>query len=122
MRAIPSKHSLLITDACFAGGIFKSRDAFPDASKAINQMYSLPSRKAMTSGALNVVPDKSVFLEYLIKRLEENQQNYLSAEQLFASFKLAVINNSPEDQVPQFGEVKETGDEGGDFIFIKKTQ
>ncbi len=120
MRAIPAKHSLLITDACFAGGIFNSRDAFPEASKAINKMYALPSRKAMTSGAMNQVPDKSVFIEYLIKRLENNSETYLSAEQLFASFKIAVINNSPMDQVPQYGEVKETGDEGGDFIFVKK--
>lgn len=122
IRAIPCKHSLLITDACFAGAIFKTRDAFPDASKAINQMYNLPSRKAITSGALNTVPDESVFLEYLLKRLEENKEKYLSSEQLFASFKIAVINNSPDEQVPQYGEVKETGDEGGDFIFIKKQQ
>jgi hypothetical protein len=120
LRAISCRHSLLITDACFAGGIFKSREAFPDASKAINELYKLPSRKAFTSGALNEVPDKSVFLEYLIKRLEENEQKYLSSEQLFASFKIAVINNSPESQIPQFGEIKETGDEGGDFIFIRK--
>jgi hypothetical protein len=120
IRAISCKHSLLITDACFAGGIFKSREAFPDASKAIKELYKLPSRKAITSGALNEVPDKSVFLQYLVKRLEENQEKYLSAEQLFASFKIAVINNSPDSQVPQFGEVKETGDEGGDFIFIKR--
>jgi len=119
MRGIPSKHSLLITDACFSGGIFKSRDAFSNASKAIKQLYALPSRKAMTSGALSVVPDKSVFVDYLIKRLKENQEEYLSSEQLFASFKLAVINNSPSNQVPQFGEVRETGDEGGDFIFIR---
>jgi hypothetical protein len=120
MRAISCKHSLLITDACFSGGIFKSREAFPDASKAVNELYKLPSRKAMTSGAMNEVPDKSVFLQYLIKRLDENQQKYLSSEELFASFKIAVINNSPQNQVPQFGEIKETGDEGGDFIFIKK--
>ena len=120
MRGIPSRHTLLITDACFSGGIFKSRDAFKNASKAIKQLYSLPSRKAMTSGTLMEVPDKSVFIEYLIKRLEENQKKYLPSEQLFASFKIAVINNSPNAQVPQFGEVRETGDEGGDFIFILK--
>jgi hypothetical protein len=31
---------------------------------------------------------------------------------------MAVINNS--NVVPQFGEIKEVGDEGGDFIFIKR--
>ena len=119
IRAIPCRHSLLVTDACFSGAIFKSRDASSNPSKAIKQLYYFTSRKAMTSGALKQVPDKSVFIDYLIQRLEENQEKYLSAEQLFSSFKLAVINNSPQDQVPQFGEIKETGDEGGDFIFIK---
>ena len=38
---------------------------------AVNQMYSLPSRKAMTSGALSEVPDRSVFIEYLVKRLKQ---------------------------------------------------
>jgi ABC-type uncharacterized transport system substrate-binding protein len=120
MQGIPAKHTLLITDACFGGGIFKSRDAFAKASVAINQLYELPSRKAMTSGALKEVPDKSVFIEYLVKRLQNNTTKYLSSEQLFASFKIAVINNSSNGQVPQFGEIKETGDEGGDFIFIHK--
>ncbi|RLD66072.1 MAG: hypothetical protein DRI95_07390 [Bacteroidetes bacterium] len=120
MRAIPSQHSLLITDACFGGGIFKSRNAFANASVAINKLYELPSRKALTSGALSEVPDKSVFIEYMVKRLSQNKEKYLSSEQLFASFKIAVINNSANSQVPQFGEVKETGDEGGDFIFIHK--
>lgn len=120
MRAIESKHTLLITDACFGGGIFKSRNAFSNADVAVNQLYKLPSRKAFTSGALSEVPDKSVFIEYLVKRLNQNSDKYLSSEQLFASFKIAVINNSSNGQVPQFGEVKETGDEGGDFIFIRK--
>ncbi len=120
LQGISTKHSLLITDACFGGGIFKTRVAFENASVAINQLYKLPSRKAMTSGALNEVPDKSVFLEYLVKRLKQNKNKYLSSEQLFASFKIAVINNSFNGQVPQFGIVKSTGDEGGDFIFIKK--
>jgi len=90
------------------------------APKDIQELYKLPSRKAMTSGAMKEVPDKSVFIEYLVKRLDQNTDKFLPAEQLFSSFKAAVINNSPNGQVPQFGEIRETGDEGGDFIFIKK--
>jgi hypothetical protein len=85
---------------------------------AIQKLYELPSRKAMTSGTLTEVPDKSVFLQYLTKRLIENEDKYLPSEQLFFSFKPAVLNNSIN--VPQFGEIKDTGDEGGDFIFVKK--
>ncbi len=119
ITAIKSKHTLLISDACFSGSIFKTR-AIDMAPKDIQELYKLPSRKAMTSGAMKEVPDKSVFIEYLVKRLNQNTDNFLPAEQLFASFKAAVINNSPNGQVPQFGEIREAGDEGGDFIFIKK--
>ena len=119
---MPSKHTLLITDACFAGSIFKTRSlgALEDANISIKQLYELPSRKALTSGALKEVPDKSVFIEYLVKRLNQNKDKYMSAEQLFSSFRTAVINNSANGQVPQYGEIKEAGDEGGEFIFIKR--
>ncbi|MCK4751122.1 MAG: caspase family protein, partial [Bacteroidales bacterium] len=117
---IRSHHTLLITDACFGGGIFRTREAFSDVTQATFELYKLPSRKAMTSGAMTTVPDRSVFIEYLLKRLAENNNPYLSSEQLFASFKIAVINNSATNQVPQFGEIRETGDEGGDFLFILK--
>jgi len=116
---INARHTLLITDACFGGSIFKTREAFTDATADIQELYRYPSRKAMTSGALNAVPDKSVFIEYLIKRLQNNDKKFISAEQLFYSFKTAVINNSANNQIPQFGEIRETGDEGGDFIFVR---
>ena len=81
-------------------------------------LYNLPSRKAMTSGTLTEVPDRSSFVKFLIERLDENKEICLSSEQLFSSFRIAVINNS--DVIPQYGEIKNVGDQGGDFIFIRK--
>lgn len=118
MASIKSRHTLLVADACFSGGIFKTRRAFSMPDMAVKRLYELPSRKAMTSGTLKEVPDKSVFVEYFVKRLEENLKKYLPSEQLFFSFKPAVLNNS--DNVPQFGIIKNSGDEGGDFIFIRR--
>ena len=118
MSSINSKHTLLIADACFSGSIFQTRAAFPKSTRAVERLYNMNSRKAMTSGTLKEVPDESVFLKYLMERLEENQENYLPSEQLFYSLKPAVLNNS--DNVPQFGEVKNAGDEGGDFIFVRR--
>jgi len=118
LKEISSKHTLLIADACFGGSIFKTRTVFLDAPKAINMLYELPSRKAMTSGTLTEVPDRSAFTKYLLERLSENTKKYLTSEQLFSSFRMAVINNS--DVVPQYGEIYNVGDEGGDFIFIRK--
>lgn len=120
ISGIRSKHTLLITDACFSGSIFKERGVFNN-SKAILEMYRLPSRKAMTSGTLKTVPDKSVFIQYLSKNLINNTHPLLSAGQLFNDFKVAVINNSPNGQVPQYGPIGQAGDEGGDFIFLKRS-
>ena len=72
----------------------------------------------MTSGSLTEVPDQSVFLEQLVKRLSENTQNYISAEEVFSSIRNIVMNSSPT--TPLYGDIKDTGDEGGDFLFVKK--
>jgi hypothetical protein len=117
LGAIKSKHTLLIADACFSGGIFKTRAAF-SATYAIEMLYQLNSRKAITSGTLTEVPDRSVFFQYLVKNLKENTTDYLSSEELFSKMRMAVINNS--ENVPQFGTIQNVGDEGGDFIFIKR--
>lgn len=118
IESIPSKHTLLISDACFSGSIFKTRSAFNNASVEIAKTMNTPSRKCLTSGALTEVPDKSVFLDYLIKELERNQNKYMRSEDLFFAIREPVRNNS--EITPLFGVIQSTGDEGGDFVFIKK--
>ncbi|MEQ9231398.1 MAG: hypothetical protein RIF46_12010, partial [Cyclobacteriaceae bacterium] len=115
----PAKHTLLISDACFSGGILKERAVFEDG-KAMLELYKLKSRKAMTSGTLTTVPDESVFMKYLVSNLRSNAHPMITADQLFRNFKIAVINNSPTGQVPQYGPIVQTGDEGGDFIFLRR--
>jgi hypothetical protein len=122
IRGIKTAHTLLISDACFSGGIFKARgtSSIREATLDIASLYKIPSRRAMTSGTLTEVPDKSVFFEYLSKRLTENKERFLTSQALFDSFKKAVINNSLI--VPQDGVIADTGDEGGDFVFIKRKE
>lgn len=117
MGAINSKHTLLITDACFGGSIFKTRSV-EAAIMQFNQLYKNNSRKALTSGNLTEVPDQSVFVRYFIKKLEENEDVFLSTGKLFSRMYEPIINNTPT--VPQYGVIQGAGDEGGDFIFIKK--
>ena len=116
-KGINSKHTLLISDACFSGSIFKTR-SYNTAPKSITKKFELPSRKAITSGTLKTVPNKSVFLKYLINRLKNNEELYLTARKIFDRIEEPVMNNS--SNVPQYGTIQEVGDEGGDFIFIKK--
>ena len=117
---IKTKHTLLIADACFSGGLFRTRGAFQGEEKLKSTLFQMTSRKAITSGTLTEVPDDSVFMKYLLQNLESNQSRYLTSQDLFAKFKIAVLNNSPLNQVPQHGVVQGSGDEGGDFIFVRK--
>lgn len=116
--AINSKHTLLIADACFSGGIFKTRAPFNNASLDIANMIKRPSRKAITSGSLTTVPDKSVFMKYLLKALDENENKFYPTEELFDEIRMAMKNNA--DTKPQYGEIQKVGDEGGNFVLIRK--
>ncbi|MDX2305761.1 MAG: caspase family protein [Microscillaceae bacterium] len=114
---IKTKHTLLITDACFSGSIV-TRSAFENAPSSIRNLYRLNSRKAMTSGSLQEVPDVSVFTKYLIKALQENTEQYISAGQIYNYLQVPVLSNTNTN--PQHSVIQNTGHEGGDFIFIRK--
>ncbi len=129
LGGIPSKHTLLITDACFAGDIFRGTmtESIPfdpnNMDRYYKEVYRKPSRVALTSGGLEEVMDggkdgHSIFSYYLLKALKENTFKYYDANQLFNEFKIAVANNS--NQTPQLQAIRDTRDEGGQFIFIKK--
>jgi hypothetical protein len=60
----------------------------------------------------------SIFAYYFIKSIEGNTEKYFDASQLFDSIKVPIVNNS--SQTPMFQPIKNTGDEGGQFIFILK--
>lgn len=113
-----SKHTLLISDACFSGSIFKTRDIIQDADMNYQKDYAVKSRNAITSGTLKTVPNKSIFFKYLSEKLINNANPFMSASDLFQQIKKPVSNNSPN--IPQFGDIQNVGDEGGDFIFIRK--
>lgn len=122
IKKFKCRHILVVSDACFSGGLLSSSRAAesPTPSRSILQYYNFPSRKAITSAANSIVPDQSVFITYLLKRLTENQKDYLSAAELYVSMREAVVNNSSTSQLPLYGVIREAHDEGGDFIFVKK--
>jgi len=126
LAGIKSKHTLLVSDACFSGDIFRGSTVsvpFEDSEAYYKKVYSVMSRKAMTSGGIEPVMDggkdgHSVFAYYFMKALTNNKINYLDASQLYNALRIPVMNNS--EQSPMFQPIKNTGDEGGQFIFIKK--
>jgi hypothetical protein len=126
LAGIPSKHTLLVSDACFSGDIFRgstSTVAFENSDKYYVKTYDLKSRQAISSGGIEPVMDggkdgHSIFAYYMLQALKNNSAKYFDASQLFSNIKVPVGNNS--DQSPDFNPIKNTGDEGGNFIFIRK--
>jgi hypothetical protein len=128
LAGIRSKHTLLVSDACFSGDIFRGNTVsvpFEDSEKYYTEVHNLVSRQAITSGGVEPVMDggqegHSVFTYYFLKTLKANSSKFLDAGQLYNNIKIPVINNS--EQSPKLSPIKNTGDEGGQFIFIRKTQ
>jgi uncharacterized caspase-like protein len=126
LSGINSKHTLLISDACFSGDIFRGKTVtipFEDSERYYNTVHNKISRSAITSGGNEPVMDggregHSVFAYYLLKALETNDRKFFDASQLYGAIKIPVINNS--EQSPKFEPIKNTGDEGGQYIFIRK--
>lgn len=126
LNGMKSKHTLLISDACFSGDIFRGNTVavnFEESEKYYKEVYNLKSRQAITSGGIEPVMDggrdgHSVFAYYLLKALNNNDKRLLDASQLFSKIKVPVVNNS--SQTPKFQPIKNTGDEGGQFIFFRR--
>ncbi|MBL7759790.1 MAG: caspase family protein [Sediminibacterium sp.] len=116
---IPSRHTLLITDACFSGSVFKTRGLSADAPAALREMSEKISRVAITSGNDSEVPDESVFMKYLIRALTNNQQKYLTAQKMFINHIIEAVMNETKTE-PRYGTLELAGHVGGDFIFTKK--
>ena len=126
LNGINSKHTLLVTDACFSGDIFRGKTMtipYENSTRYYRKIYSLNSRKALTSGGVEPVLDRgknghSIFAYYFLKALNDNSERYFDAGQIYNSLKIPVVNNSY--QQPAYSPISNTGDEGGQFIFIKK--
>ncbi|MFM8395096.1 MAG: caspase domain-containing protein, partial [Acidobacteriota bacterium] len=120
IRSIKTRHTLLIADACFSGSLLRDPPENLIGKKGIEELTRIQSRRAITSGALTTVPDRSPFVDYLVKRLESNDDQYLMAGTLFERLQVPVISNSSTRQTPQYGVIPETDDEGGQFIFVRR--
>jgi hypothetical protein len=116
---LPSRHTLLITDACFSGGVFKTRALGKDAPLAVQTMNEKISRVAITSGNDTEVPDESVFMKYLVKALTENKEKYLTAQKMFITQIMEAVMTETKTE-PRYGTLELAGHVGGDYIFSKK--
>jgi len=121
---LPARHTLLITDACFSGSVFKTRgldlgNEEEGKSTLVERMQNKISRVAITSGNDTEVPDKSVFMHYLVKALSENKEKYLTAQKMFVNQIIEAVMTATNTE-PRYGTLEMAGHIGGDYIFIRE--
>jgi hypothetical protein len=123
INTIDTKHTLIISDACFSGALLDTRGStsatMSDAPDVVKRYYNQKSRRAITSSDKTEALDNSIFFDVMIKYLQKNTEIYLSCNKLFGNIGETVVNQSNGVQIPQFGKIPGGKDEGGSFIFIR---
>ncbi len=126
IKRIASKHVLIVSDSCYSGAL--TRSATIDLNKNVGRgefltkMMDRASRTLMASGGNEPVSDAggkdnhSVFASALLTALKEADKPSFTAEELFHNRIKAFVAGRSE-QVPQYGDIRNSGHEGGDFVF-----
>lgn len=122
LKASRAKHVLVIADSCYSGTLTRSLSLQVSASDDYSRLAQKRARTALTSGGLEPVEDAgggkhSVFAKAFLGALQSNS-GIVDMSQLFSSMRREVILNS--QQTPQYGDIRQTGHEGGDFIFARR--
>ncbi|ROL60359.1 caspase family protein [Bacteroidetes/Chlorobi group bacterium ChocPot_Mid] len=121
-RMIDAKHALFLFDACFSGSVFQiTRSIYEPLTEKVNE----PVRQFISSGSANeTVPDQSIFREQFVNAIEgdadANKDSLISASELGAYLYKMVSFYSYDTQHPQYGKIRNSKLDKGDFIFSFK--
>jgi formylglycine-generating enzyme required for sulfatase activity len=127
IKRIASKHVLIVSDSCYSGALTRSATIDLESKKGgrnqfLTKMMDRPSRTVMASGGNEPVADAggrgnhSVFASAFLTALNDPDKKTFTAEELFHG-RVKEIVAGKSDQVPQYNNIKNSGHEGGDFIF-----
>ena len=122
VKAMKAKHVMVVADSCFSGTITRAIKIEQRTPEWLSEIVKKKARTALTSGGLEPVLDTgsgnhSAFAYAFISLLEEND-GVLDASQLFSKLRPKVMVNST--QTPQYGKIHMAGDDGGDFLFVRR--
>ena len=129
MKRMASKHVLIISDSCYSGTFVRRVVTDLSSEKSdregfIKRMIEKPSRTLMSSGGNEPVLDSggsghSVFAEAFLKGFREMGEKVFTADEIFYGvIRERVIGKA--DRTPQYNNIRNSGHEGGDFVFIRR--
>lgn len=128
-RGIPARHVLIVSDSCYSGTIYRAAGAAASTplgrDKFIEKVSERKSRTLMESGANEPVEDAggshSVFATALLRGLNEMGPESFTAMELFRDYVLESVAGKA-NQTPEYSALKNSGHDGGEFIFVPKKQ
>ena len=128
IKRIQSKHILIIADSCYSGTFTRRAvtELVSDQQRKnyLNKMKAKPSRTLLASGGNEPVSDiggqgHSVFAKALLHGLAGGiAHKEFSAEELYYQYIKEMVAGSSE-QTPEYNIIRNSGHEGGDFVFQK---
>ena len=127
IRRISSNHIIVVADSCYSGTF--TRRAVTDLSttgeraRYLKKMQAKISRTLLASGGNEPVSDTggkghSIFAKALLMGLEEIKQPVFTAEELYYQYIREMVAGSA-DQTPEYNVIRNSGHQGGDFVFRK---
>lgn len=132
VRSIPAKHVLVISDSCYSGAIIADDGTTRSLGRVMTprdqvaylaRLDGAKSRNWMASGTKEPVaddgaPGHSIFAAALIQGLTQTKEDQFGAGDLFWGYvRRRVAGHST--QLPQYGLIRNSGDDMGDFIFSR---
>jgi len=128
IKRIPSRHILIIADSCYSGTFTRRAvtELVSDQKRGryLNKMQAKRSRMLLASGGNEPVSDiggkgHSVFAKALLRGLAGIDHKEFTAEELYYQYIKEMVAGSSE-QTPEYNIIRNSGHEGGDFVFRKK--
>ena len=122
LRATKAKHVVIVADSCYSGTLTRNIGIQPLGSPEIMRLAQKKARTVLTSGGLEPVADvggggHSVFAKAFLNALSNNS-GIADLTTLFSTIRRQVLLNA--EQTPQYADIRQTGHDGGDFIFVRR--
>ncbi len=129
IKRFAARHVLVVADSCYSGTMTRkavtSLASSEERAVHLRKMLRKNSRTLMASGGNEPVADSggeghSIFASVLLRALERAEEPVFTAESLFdEEIKVAVSGRA--EQTPEYHDIRNSGHDGGDFVFVAKT-
>ncbi len=127
LKRSQARQILIVADSCYSGTISRSFDPSLASTGArgvyLQKLMGKPARVLIASGGNEPVSDSggsghSIFADVFIKTLQNPFDTIFTAEELISrQVKESVAGRS--DQTPEYKVIRNSGHDGGDFVFEK---